>query len=108
MYHRAKKRSLVSGVPFTLLFSDMPLIPKKCPVLGIPLFVGHVGKKGAIHGSPSLDRIRPDDGYVAGNVRVISHRANSLRKDATSDELRKVSRDAKLIDITEVNDFALS
>lgn len=38
--------------------------------------------------SPSLDRMIPALGYVASNVRVISYRANAIKRDATLDELR--------------------
>lgn len=39
---------------------------------------------------PSLDRVVPSLGYVKGNVRVISFRANRIKSDATADELRAV------------------
>jgi hypothetical protein len=40
--------------------------------------------------SPSLDRIVPELGYVKGNVRVISDRANRIKRDATLEELRAI------------------
>ena len=40
--------------------------------------------------SPSLDRIRPQLGYVAGNVRVISNRANHLKSNGTISEFEAV------------------
>lgn len=51
------------------------MIPETCPVLGIPLTIG--GKRSP--SSPSLDRIDPALGYVPGNIRVISDRANRLK-----------------------------
>ena len=45
--------------------------------------------------SPSLDRIRLELGYVKGNVRVISGRANLLKNDATIEELEAVLGDMK-------------
>jgi hypothetical protein len=39
----------------------------------------------------SLDRINHQKGYVPGNVRVISLRANLLRKDITHEELRALA-----------------
>lgn len=40
--------------------------------------------------SPSIDRIDPKRGYVRGNVVVVSMRANSIKREATIDELRKM------------------
>jgi len=85
---QAKGRAKRLGLPFNLTRSDVS-IPDVCPVLGIPLRVNH-GKCGA--DSPSLDRIVPELGYVVGNVAVISHRANTIKNDASPDELRAILR----------------
>ena len=42
-------------------------------------------------GSPTLDRIVPSLGYVPGNVVVISHKANSIKSNATAAEIRAVA-----------------
>lgn len=78
---RAKKR----GIPFDLSPDDFN-IPEKCPVLG---HVFEPPKKNAWW-SPSLDKIIPSLGYVKGNVRVISMRANMIKGDASLEELEKV------------------
>ena len=66
------------------------MIPLHCPVLGLPLYRN---SGGAAQGpnSPSLDRIDPDLGYVRGNVKVISARANSIKSNATPEELLRVA-----------------
>lgn len=74
LWRRAKKRSVDRGLPFDLSISEV-IIPPQCPVLGIELRVG----EGRSLNSPSLDRIEPDLGYVSGNVRVISDKANRLK-----------------------------
>lgn len=65
------------------------VVPKTCPVLGIPLFVcnGCVGAN-----SPTIDRIDHKGGYIKGNIIVVSHRANTIKSDATMDELELVSK----------------
>ena len=80
----AKHRAKLKGIPFDLAPEDFE-IPEFCPLLGIRL----KREKGKLcPASPSLDRIRPELGYVRDNVWVISHRANFLKGDATHDELR--------------------
>lgn len=81
--YRAKKQN----VPFSLTVEDI-LIPSCCPVLGIPFVRGNASWAP---GSPSLDRLIPKLGYVRGNVRVISWRANNLKKDATAEELERIA-----------------
>jgi hypothetical protein len=41
--------------------------------------------------SPSLDRIIPERGYVPGNIRVISDRANRLKGGRNLNELRRLA-----------------
>ena len=77
-------------MPCTIRASDIT-IPATCPVLGIPIHVAPLqGKRAPSAGSPSLDRLIPEDGYVPGNIRVISHRANMLKNNATIAELEAV------------------
>jgi hypothetical protein len=83
----AQVRARKSGVPCTITEADIQ-IPAHCPVLGIPLkFSDGFAER---NNSPSLDRRINELGYVPGNVEVISFRANSLKKNATADELERV------------------
>jgi hypothetical protein len=83
----AKRRAVSAGLPFDITVNDV-VIPSTCPVLGIPIFITR-GLAGS--NAPSLDRIKPELGYVKGNVIVVSWRANRLRSDAQSSELRLIS-----------------
>ena len=85
----ARTRARKKGLPFSITEKDI-VIPDVCPVLGIPLFSG---EGHMIDNSPNLDRIFPEKGYVPGNVRVISQRANRIKNDATVEEMRAVLRD---------------
>jgi hypothetical protein len=87
MWNAAKKRAKTKNLPFTITPSDI-VIPPTCPVLGIPLQHG-CGNPGP--NSPSLDRIVPDRGYVPENVIVVSYRANTIKQDATPDEIALVA-----------------
>jgi hypothetical protein len=85
----AERRAKEQGIPFNLVPEDLEM-PAKCPVLGIEFKWGH-GKRGWRNmASPSLDRVKPQLGYVRGNVRVISIRANHVKGNATIRELEAV------------------
>lgn len=81
-----KCRCKKTGMEFNLSHSDL-ILPEVCPVLGIPLILG----VAATHpSSPHVDRVDNSQGYIPGNVRIISGRANILKKDATVAEIRAI------------------
>ena len=82
----ARERAKEKNIPFDITADDV-IIPETCPVLGIPL---KAGEKIVCHNSPTIDRIKPELGYVKGNIQVISYRANTLKNNATIEELEKV------------------
>lgn len=82
----AKSRSVRKGLEFNLSIEDI-IIPEFCPVLGIPLFFS-AGKK--TDNTPSVDRVDNSKGYVKGNVRVISNKANTLKSSMSLEELKKI------------------
>ena len=93
MLNTARKRAKKNNIPFNLTEDYLKSIYPSdmiCPVLGFEMSMGLDGN-GWVDTSPSLDRIIPEKGYVQGNVVVISMRANSIKRDATPGELRKVA-----------------
>ena len=84
MFYSAKRRAKVGGYPFDITINDI-VIPEFCPALGIKLETakGHCNSPF----SPTLDKIIPELGYVKGNIQVISRRANTMKNDASPDEL---------------------
>ena len=86
MLAAAKQRAKLKQIDFNLELNDFE-IPEVCPVLGIKLIASKDNKS---NNSPSLDRIDNSKGYVKGNVRVISWRANHIKTDATLSELESV------------------
>jgi len=85
MLSKAKLRASKKGIPFDLKVDDV-FIPEVCPVFNIPLERNTKGK-GPKKNSPSLDRIVPNNGYVKGNVQIISNKANLMKQDASAGEL---------------------
>ena len=88
---RIKSKSKKHNIEFNLDVSDI-IVPETCPILGIKLVTTNQGR-GYHTNSPSLDKIDPKLGYTKGNVRVISARANLLKNDATSVEMRLILAD---------------
>lgn len=82
----ARRRARDVGVPYDRAIEKIPF-PAICPVLGIPL---SREADAPLASRPSIDRMVPEKGYVVGNVRIISFRANTLKSDATVDEVRRV------------------
>ena len=95
IYYRVKHRAKKKGIPFDMTPEDIEVVDY-CPVLGIELIKNHNGP-GYKPNSLSLDRIYPEKGYVKGNIRVISARANLLKNDASIEELELVLKDLKEI-----------
>jgi hypothetical protein len=81
---RAKRK----GYPHTITEKDI-VIPEFCPYLGIPLCLSNDKKWD---NSPSLDKKVPSLGYVPGNVEVISEKANRIKTNASADEVSKVAK----------------
>ena len=93
----SKNRARRDGIEFSISLTDI-VVPARCPVLGIELRGKEWSQQsGGVATSPSLDRIDSSRGYVPGNVRVISLRANVLKNNATVAELALVLRDAKIL-----------
>ena len=84
----AKRRAKNKGLEFNINKTDID-IPIICPILGIPIVKIYTKGKnsGPTSNSPSLDRIDNTKGYVKDNVRVISHKANTMKHNASPIEL---------------------
>lgn len=80
---RNKKRKH-GDIHFNLSVEDI-IIPDECPYLNVPL-----EKNAMLSDSPfyiSVDRIDSNKGYVKGNVQIISRLANTMKNNATPDQL---------------------
>lgn len=96
MWKRAKDRASKYGYEFNIEESDI-IIPKKCPLLNIPIYCGD---KDNYENSPSLDRIDNSKGYVKGNIWVISKKANSMKNSASFSELNTFCQNIKRYSLT--------
>ena len=86
-YGNAKSRGLEHSIGIRDVREVYP-VDNICPILGIPFTNIKQDKKSKKIGSnPSLDRIDNTLGYIPGNIQVISWKANSMKSDATKEEL---------------------
>lgn len=83
---QAKHRSKKMGIPFDIAVEDLE-IPERCPVFDIPLRYNQGKRQGD---SFSLDRLDNSKGYVKGNVRVVSFKANQYKGDMTISEVERL------------------
>lgn len=83
----AKTGARLRALEFSITIDDFE-IPQNCPVLGIPLTPRRSGKRD--DGTPTIDRIDNNRGYVPDNIIVISWRANRIKSDATLAELQSI------------------
>lgn len=86
LLNQAKYRAKKSGTEFSITLKDLE-IPIVCPVFNIPLRY-NPGKR--TNNSFSLDRIDNSKGYVKGNVRVISWKANMYKGDLNIEEVENL------------------
>ncbi len=93
MHLSAKSRAKKKGLEFDVTPNDLlELYVERCPILNIKLnWKGGRSRKGATFDSPSLDRKIPSLGYVKDNLWIISYRANTIKSDATPEELIAVA-----------------
>lgn len=86
MWQGARRRARLEGLDFDLELHDI-VVPEVCPVLGIRL---RRDAKRPDPDLPSIDRVKPFGGYTKANTRIISWRANWLKKTGTAPEFRMI------------------
>lgn len=84
MWNMAKRNAMRYGRDFNIETSDI-VIPSVCPYLQIPLRFER--GRGFQPDVPSIDRIDSSLGYVKGNIQIISRKANTMKNNATREEL---------------------
>jgi hypothetical protein len=90
MVHASKQRATHRSIPHSLAPEDLIPLPTHCPVLGTEL--SYNPKQGDRSSQASLDEILVGEGYVLGNVAIISMRANTLKSNMTREEAGRVYR----------------
>jgi hypothetical protein len=93
--YQMKNKAKDLGIEFDMHPEDLQ-VPTVCPFTLLPFDFGPKNGKASPQ-SPSVDRIKPDRGYVRGNVRVISNHANMVKNSCTDpDVFQRLADDARL------------
>lgn len=92
IWFSVRNGAIKRGIEFNISRDDIPELPELCPLLNIPLEINTGGVKP---NSPTIDRIDPSKGYVKGNVWVISHKANTIKSNATIEEIELLAKNLK-------------
>jgi hypothetical protein len=87
MLRNSRNRAKEIGVEFALLPEHI-VIPEFCPVLGMRL--EQFDPKA--WASPSIDRLDNSKGYTPDNIKIISNRANMIKRDGTLEEHEAIVR----------------
>jgi hypothetical protein len=73
-----------------VLVDELSPPPTHCPIFGVEL--EYAGEKGLNRPNmASIDKIIPALGYVVGNVAIISRRANTIKNDASLEDLEALA-----------------
>jgi hypothetical protein len=89
IWYRSKQTAKARGFEFNLDIEDI-IIPDKCPLLEIDLSFGVENKH--LPNYYSIDRIDNSKGYIKGNVQIISRLANTMKNNATKEQLITFSK----------------
>jgi len=94
-----KNNAFRKGIPFNIGPMDVDF-PKYCPILGMELDYFSEGRP-VPENTPSFDRIDPTEGYIKGNVAIISWRANRIKNNGTAKEHRMIAEWMESIALVE-------
>ena len=86
----ARKRAKAKGIVFELKLEDID-IPEFCPVFGTRLDGSSKAPSMINTTAPSIDRLDSSCGYTKDNIRIICARANSLKGNATAEEIMAIA-----------------
>lgn len=96
----ARDRARDKNLPFNIdldyvraMVGENAELASHCPVFNVRLEWSCQRGNGSkpLPNSPSIDRIDPERGYVKGNIKIISFRANQIKSDASPSELKLVA-----------------
>ncbi len=110
MREKMRVRAAAAGVPFDARYFTCSRITRalesilRCPCCDVAFDIDKTPRNGAaISASPTLDRIVPQRGYVAGNVALICFRCNFVKRASTARELYLVAVWARKAETAQID-----
>jgi len=99
LFYSAKKRANDRGIPFniTLDFVIDKLEKGRCESTGLKFKIKEYSERGDKYEkinsrAPSLDQIKPSEGYTKDNVRLVCDHFNKMKNDKSVEETYKVAK----------------
>lgn len=87
----ARRRAKQKGIDCYITETDI-IVPTHCPILGMLLVPSQ--RRGSIRRDiATLDRVDPTKGYTKDNIEVISWLANTMKNNATPEQLITFSKE---------------
>lgn len=89
----AKTRAKKNNLPFDLTIEWLQsMIISHCPITLQPIdwLKEQVVNRTAGPNSPSIDKNKPELGYIQSNCSIVSYRGNAIKSNGTIDEHRRV------------------
>jgi len=88
MFCAARSNAKKMGREFSITIEDI-IIPTHCPYLRV-LLTRELRREDRMY-NPSIDRIDSSKGYIKGNIRIISNKANRMKSNLTEEELLTIA-----------------
>jgi len=97
MIRNIKGSSARRGIEFKMTYRDIPSLPEFCPILpSIRLKYRGSGTFNE-NSRATIDRIDSKKGYIPGNVWVISRLANTMKNEASIDQLEEFAKNILVV-----------
>ncbi len=84
-----KMSARARNIEFSIDENDLSILPEYCPLLNVK--IDYEYGNGINLNAASIDRIDNSKGYIKGNVWIISRLANTMKSEATIEQLLEFS-----------------
>lgn len=96
IYNKKKLSAQLKNIPFSITKEDLKsILVSTCPIFKIPMH--YFSYKRTFPNNYSIDRIDSSKGYIPGNCRIISFKANCAKWKASPQEIKKIYNYVKML-----------